>query len=123
MDNADLIFKTNRDVIIFYQTSFRNIGLTTMISFASLAYSRFYRGKSLLYSSGLVFVSILTILSSMILNRNLYDIITTHNNTNEELNAANNYLIINKLFLIIQIILMFFAIYTFYRLNTNSQYR
>jgi hypothetical protein len=123
MDKTELVFKTNKDIIMFYQTGFRNIGLTTMISFASLAYSRFYRGKSQMYSSGLVLVSILTILSSMILNRNLHNSMTRHHNINSDLNAANNYLIINKLFLVIQIILIFFAIYTLYRLNTNNQYR
>ena len=51
------IFKSEKDVLMYYQTTLRNVGLTTAVSFAALGYSRFYREKSLLYSSGMEFVS------------------------------------------------------------------
>ena len=42
-------FETFKDLIMYYQTSIRNVALTTAVSFAALGYSRFYRGKSKLY--------------------------------------------------------------------------
>jgi hypothetical protein len=122
MNKADLAFKTNNDIMLFYQTSFRNVGLTTAVSFAALAYSRFYRSKSLMYSVGLVFVSIVTILCSVIFNCNLYNSVIRHHSINKKLYAANKYLIINKLFMVNHMIIMFFAIYTLYRLITDNQF-
>ena len=37
--------ETERDLLMFYHTSIRNIALFTSVSFAALGYSRFYRGK------------------------------------------------------------------------------
>jgi len=120
MDKTDLVFKTNKELLLFYHTSFRNVGLTTTVSFAALAYSRFYREKSLMYSAGLVVVSILTILSSVILNRNLYNSMIRHQTIKNKLSSAKKYLIINKLFMFNHIIMGFFAIYTLYRLITDN---
>ena len=39
---------------MMYQTSIRNVALTTAVSFAAPGYSRFYRGKSKLYAIGMV---------------------------------------------------------------------
>ena len=60
-DNDKKIFKTEKDVLMYYQTSIRNVALTTAVSFAALGYSRFYRDKSLLYTNGMVFVSFLLV--------------------------------------------------------------
>ena len=38
--------ETEKDLLMFYQTSLRNVGLFTSISLALLGYSRFYRGKN-----------------------------------------------------------------------------
>lgn len=120
MYKNNLWLKTNNSIVNFYHTTLRNVGLTTTISFAALAYSRFYRDKSTMYSGGLVFVSILTMLGSIILNNNLYNTIVMHHNINNKLYAANKYLIINKIFIVNQLILMFFAIYTLYRIITDN---
>ena len=38
--------QSEKDILMFYQTSLRNVGLYMSISFALLASSRFYRGKN-----------------------------------------------------------------------------
>ena len=63
---------------MFYQTTLRNVGLYTTISFAALGYSRFYRDKSILYSSGLVVISIAFLAIAFILNLLLMKTIETY---------------------------------------------
>ena len=72
-DNTTNKFESYRDLVMFYQTTIRNVALTTAVSFAALGYSRFYRGKSKMYTSGMVFVSLLIICASFILNYYLYN--------------------------------------------------
>ena len=47
-----------KNLIMFYQTTLRNVGLFTSISFGALGYSRFHRGKSQLYNLMLILLSI-----------------------------------------------------------------
>ena len=122
INGNDLELKTNKDILMFYQTTLRNIALTTAVSFAALGYSRFYRDKSLFYSSGLVLVSLLLIVCSIIINYNLFNIINKHSKKNKKLSSANNFLIINKIFVIIHILLIVCAAYTFFRLLTGTEF-
>lgn len=125
MENSQkpqLAIETNKDILMFQQTTIRNVALTTAVSFAALGYSRFYRGKSLLYSGGLVFVSILLVLISLTLNVTHYNIIVEHNNLNEKLFAGKEFFPINYIFLIVNILTLFFALYTLYRLLTNNKF-
>ena len=121
-DKKNLPLQTNKDILMFHQTTIRNVALTTAVSFAALGYSRFYRGKSLLYSSGLVLVSVLLVLCSILLNVNVNNIVVKHYNLDNNLNASNNFVIVNQLFLAINILTLFFSIYTFYRLITNNKF-
>lgn len=125
MENSQkpkLAIETNKDILMFQQTTIRNVALTTAVSFAALGYSRFYRGKSVLYSGGLVFVSILLILISLILNLTHYNIIVEHNNLNDKLFAGKEFFVINYMFLVINILTLLFALYTLYRLLTNNKF-
>ena len=61
LQKKDLELQSNKDVLMYYQTTIRNVALTTAVSFAALGYSRFYRGKSTIYASGLVLVSLLLV--------------------------------------------------------------
>lgn len=119
-DNDKKIFKTEKDVLMYYQTSIRNVALTTAVSFAALGYSRFYRDKSLLYTNGMVFVSFLLVLCSALINLFLFTSIQEYLNTYEEINKLSN---INKLFMGIHVILIFFALYTFYRIIFNQRFK
>ena len=110
--------KTNKDILMFYQTTIRNVALTTAVAFASLSYSRFYRNKNSFYSFILTLVSLLILSGSFILNKNLYFIIKNHYKINKLLSSANNFLIVNILFLICHLIIIFYAgsvLYQYYK--------
>ncbi len=119
----ELELQSNKDILMYYQTTIRNVALTTAVSFAALAYSRFYRGKSVIYSSGLTFVSLLIIFASCIINMNLYNFINNHYKTDISLISANNHLVVNILFMISHLIIILFGLFTFYRLVTNSKFK
>lgn len=112
----------NTQLLMYYQTAFRNVALTTAVSFATLGYSRFYRDKSKLYTSSLVFVSLLIVCCSILLNYNLYNMILEHYLDDENLNAANRFLIVNKIFFVIHIIIFLLASYTFLRVSSNKMF-
>lgn len=122
LQKKDLELQSNKDILMYYQTTIRNVALTTGVSFAALGYSRFYRGKNYLYSSGLVLVSLLIISASTIININLYNLINNHTKTDISLTSANNFLIVNILFMISHIIIILFGLYTFYRLLTGNKF-
>lgn len=122
LQKKDLELQSNKDVLMYYQTTIRNVAITTAVSFAALGYSRFYRGKSTIYASGLVLVSLLIISSSCIININLYNLIINHTKTDNSLISANNFLSVNILFMISHIIIILFGLYTFYRLITANKF-
>ena len=106
-------FETYKDLMMYYQTSIRNVALTTAVSFAALGYSRFYRGKNQLYVSGMVLVSLLILSCSFLLNLFLYDDIQKYINNPKYNKLFNKWLIINILFMFIHFLTLFFIIYTF----------
>ena len=113
------IFSNEKELLMYFQSSIRNVALTTAVSFAALGYSRFYRDKSKLYSSGMTFVSFLIILCSTLLNLFLFNSIQEYLNNNKEIDRLS---IINKIFIVIHSILIFFALYTFIRLMYNKKF-
>ena len=54
-------------LLTYYNTVLRNIGLFTSLSFGSLAYSRFYRGKIWLINILLIFISIIFVITTLFL--------------------------------------------------------
>jgi hypothetical protein len=122
LQKKDLELQSNKDILMYYQTAIRNVALTTAVSFAALGYSRFYRGKSTIYASGLVLVSLFIICASCIININLYNLIINHTKTDNSLISANNFLSVNILFMISHIIIILFGLYTFYRLITGNKF-
>ena len=114
-------FETYKDLMMYYQTSIRNVALTTAVSFAALGYSRFYRGKSKLYVGGMVMVSLLLLSCSFLLNLFLYDDIQKYIN-NPKYKAIEKWSNINKVFMVIHAFTIFFAIYTFYRVFTGKTF-
>lgn len=122
LQKKDLELQSNKDILMYYQTSIRNVALTTAVSFAALGYSRFYRGKSSIYSSGLTLVSLLIIAASCILNINLYNLMEHHARIDNSLTSANNYLIVNKIFMICHSMIILFGLYTYYRLISGKKF-
>ena len=115
------VFETKKDLIMYYQTSIRNVFLSTAVSFAALGYSRFYRDKSKIYTIGMVFVSLLLILSSLMLNVFLYNHINEYMKKLDFM-EINKWLNINKLAIMFHVILLFFVLHTLYRLFFNKQF-
>jgi hypothetical protein len=115
--DSKLIFKTEKDFNMYFQTTLRNILLSTTVSFAALGYSRYYRNKSKLYSIGMILVSSLIIMLSANLNLMLHKTILQHNKYN-----IKNLTQFNKLILIVHILLLFFSFYTLYRISTNQYF-
>ena len=75
-----LDFENYKDLLMYYNTTIRNVALTTAVSFAALGYSRFYRGKSKLYVVGMVFVSLLILTCSALINYLLFSDIEKYKN-------------------------------------------
>jgi hypothetical protein len=50
--------ETEKDILMYFHTSIRNMGLYTSLSFGALGYSRFYRGKNPTYNIYLIAVSL-----------------------------------------------------------------
>lgn len=107
-NSNNLEFESYKDLIMYYQTSIRNVALTTGVSFAAFGYSRFYRGKSKLYTSGMVFVSLLIIIASFILNYYLYNSIQKYKNLSKT-KQIGNLEIVNILFFIVHALAILFA--------------
>ena len=120
-ENTNQNFESYKDLIMYYQTSIRNVALTTAVSFAALGYSRFYRGKSKMYTSGMVFVSLLIICASFILNYYLYNSIQKYKNL-PKTKEISNLEIVNILFFISHSVAILFAFYTLYRVATGNTF-
>tara|TARA_Y100000389_G_C17012428_1_gene294824 strand:+ start:34 stop:402 length:369 start_codon:yes stop_codon:yes gene_type:complete len=112
-------FKIPKDLSMFYQTTLRNVALTTTVSFAALAYPRFYRDKSKIYTTGMGLVSLLLLLISFSLNFHLYYIVQNYKGIKEFYNTVKLE-ILNILFMIIHFITIGFLVYTLYKLSLNK---
>ena len=60
--------ENEKDILMMYHTTLRNVGLFTSVSFAALGYSRFYRGKNRMYNVFLILASLIFMFSSLTLN-------------------------------------------------------
>ena len=117
MSNLDKTLK----ILTYYHTSLRNVGLYTTISFGALGYSRFYRGKSKLYSVGMIIISLVFLLIASLLNILLYNTIQEYINK-EEYKHIEKWVVVNKIMLILHTLLIFFAGYTLFRLYTGNKF-
>ena len=120
--NDKLTFETEKDLLMYYQTTFRNVGLYTSVSFAALGYSRFYRGKSLLYSGGLIAISLGFLLVAAFLNILLVKTLERYYNEKKYV-EIQNWEFLSKITVILHLILLFFAVYTLYRMLTGNAFK
>ena len=100
----------NKKFDMYFHTILRNIGLYTSLSFGSLAYSRFHRGKSAIYNIVLILITLAFLLLSFVLNYNLNKDVNTHLEQNKE--NENKYLLISHIILGIHILLISLCITT-----------
>lgn len=98
--------------LTYYQNSIRNIAITSVLSFAILGTANFYKNnKFKFYKIIGVIISLISIIISSILNIWLYK----NNNSN-----LVNLVIINYLFMILHIIIIFLRLHTLYHLINNN---
>ena len=107
-------FSNYRELVMYYQTTIRNVFLSTAVSFAALGYSPFYRGKSKLYTNSLVLISLLILICSSALNYNLYDSLNEYKK-DSKYSEINRWIIINNIFFFIHLTLLILAFYTLYK--------
>jgi lysylphosphatidylglycerol synthetase-like protein (DUF2156 family) len=59
---------TEKDLIMMYHTTLRNMGLYTSLSLALLGYSRYYRGKgSMVYNVAFIIFSLLFMVAAIVI--------------------------------------------------------
>ncbi len=112
--------KTEKELIMFYHTSLRNVGLYTTISLALLGYSRFYRGKIRVYNVTFILISLIILTCSILIC--LY-MINDSNDIKKHLNEPvfiEKWLIIPKIILVMNSCVAVFGLYTFYREFTKT---
>ena len=105
--------KTEKELLMFYQSTLRNIGLFTTVSLSMLSYSRFYRGKSRIYNISFILISLVILALASYMSRLLIIDI-------EKLRTANMMMIkkwipIPYALIVINTIVTFFGVYTLYR--------
>jgi hypothetical protein len=78
----------NTNLLMYFHTTIRNVGLFTTLAYASLTYSRAYRGKDSMYDVLLILISIAFLIIAAIINYSLYkDVqLKIQNNKSELLN-------------------------------------
>lgn len=79
----------NTNLLMYFHTTIRNVGLFTTLSYASLAYSRVYRGIDSMYDIMLILISIAFLIIAAIINYSLYKDVQLkiqNNNKSELLN-------------------------------------
>ena len=106
--------ETEKDLLMYYHTSIRNIALFTSVSFAALGYSRFYRGKDKLYNIGLIIVSLAFLAVSLYITHFL---INDFERFQLEIKSenANKWLMLPKTILYFNIGVFLLGTYTLYR--------
>jgi len=105
--------KDEKWLLMYYNTSLRNIFLTLGTSFACLGYSRFYRGKNILYNTFLIVISIIIACFSRFIAINLvHDI--KHFLKNKKGSIIEKWLIIPETMVYVHNIIIFLAVYTLY---------
>ena len=71
---------TDKNLLMYFSTALRNIGLFTSISFAALGYSRYYRSKNAIHNIYLILVSLFFLFASMYIAYYLVQDIEIFNN-------------------------------------------
>ena len=83
--------ETEKDILMFYQTSLRNVGLYMSISFALLASSRFYRGKNKMYNILFLLLSLSILLCSITMCKYLIDDLKNMKQNLDEIKYLNKW--------------------------------
>ena len=114
---------TFKDSLMFYNTSFRNVGLYTSISVGLLGVSRFYRVKgNALYNKAFILLSLIAILLAVVTLQNLIKQLTQFNSQlkGDEQKILEAWVSVSKGAQLLVYPILGFALFTLYRESVKS---
>lgn len=107
-------FENKKEIMMYYHTSFRNVGLFTTLSLGALGYSRYYRDKIQYYNIVLILISFILLLISVLFNLHLYTDIQEYINEYQD-KDVERFITINYIMAGIHIVLASLCIFTLFR--------
>ena len=121
--NLDILYimDSEKDLLLYYQTSLRNVGLFTSVSLALLAVSRYYRGKTILFNTAYIFFSLLFLIAAMLICYFLIQTIEYEKMQIDDLNHIERMEIVPKLTLGIDGIISIFILFTLIKQFTTGK--
>ena len=106
--------ETEKDLLMFYHTSLRNVGLYTSVSLALLGYSRFYRGKSKIYNIVFILLSLAILLCAIAICKYLIADLT-YMRENVETDYLDKWIVIPRYILLVNTAVGLFGLATLLR--------
>ena len=106
---------TEKDLLMYYHSCIKTVGMYTSLSFGALAYSRFYRGnENFIYNLTLILVSLCLTFVSIF---NSYYFMLYFEDSQKELKTKSleNYKYVPMLLLAVNSIIFILGIFTFLR--------
>ena len=104
-----------KEMLMFYHTTLRNVGLYTSVAFGTLGYSRVYRKNSYYYTNTLIIISLIFTFIAFSINyillNELYDF---SNNSDDNVTRIEKWIMIPEIILFVEVILMALAMITLY---------
>jgi hypothetical protein len=107
-------FENKKEIMMYYHTSFRNVGLFTTLSLGALGYSRYYRDKIQYYNIVLILISFILLLISVLFNLHLYTDIQDYVNEYQD-KEVERFIRINYIMAGVHIVLALLCIFTLFR--------
>ena len=107
------MFDTAEALNDYYQSTLRNIGLTTSIVFAVLSYSRFHIKLNKNYFIVMYIITAILLIISFYLNYYLYNLLQSYKN-NKNYNDVTKLDKLNILFFIIHVIIILFMLHSIF---------
>jgi phosphotransferase system glucose/maltose/N-acetylglucosamine-specific IIC component len=105
-----------KSIIMFYQTTLRNVGLYTSISFGALGYSRYYRDKSYMHNVGMILIGLIFNIIAFTINYFLIGdmdkMIHVYSESHEDISVLEKWVILPQVIFILQLCLFLFGAHT-----------
>lgn len=107
--------ETEKDLLMYYHSSLRNVGLFTSVSLALLGYSRFYRGKIKTYNVAFIIISLLFLICALVICLYIIQDLKLMSKNIDNTKYLHKWLIIPQIVFVIEIIIILFGGFTLYR--------
>ena len=107
--------ETEKDILMYYHSSLRNVGLFTSISLALLGYSRFYRGKIKVYNVSFIIISLLILVCALFMCFNIIQDLKHMSKSVDNTKYLQRWLLIPQIIFVLEILIILFGASTLYR--------